>query len=78
MPVVDGLLGETPLREMVRQELRLGLGRLREVSFKHLRDASMQLLAPGLEQRLVGRVLDEGVLEAVARLGRRAAAEDQL
>jgi hypothetical protein len=38
----------------------------------------MQLLAPALEQGLVGCVTHQRVLEAVGRLRRRALAEDQL
>ena len=38
----------------------------------------MQLLASALEQAAVGGILDQGVLEAVGGVGRRAAAEDQL
>ena len=76
-------IGNRPLRQarvgqMPSQHLRPGLGDVREPLFQHLGDPGMQLLAPRLEERLVGRVLDQGVLEAVGRLGRRAAAEDQL
>jgi hypothetical protein len=49
-----------------------------ELLFERLRNPGMQLLALRLEQRLVGRVLDQGVLEAVGRLGWDAAAEYQL
>ena len=63
---------------MVGQDFRPGLAYARRALFEHLRDSGVELLALGLEQRLVGRVLDQGVLEAVGRLGRRAAAEDQL
>ena len=34
--------------------------------------------APGFEQALVGGIADQGVLEQIGRVGRRAAAEDQL
>ena len=37
----------------------------------------MKQLALALEQALVGRVLDQGVLERVRGVGRRAAAEDE-
>jgi hypothetical protein len=38
----------------------------------------MKLPAPGPEQRLVGGVADQGVLEVVGGLGWAAATEDQL
>ena len=38
----------------------------------------MQGDAPGFEQALVGGIADQGVLEQIGRVGRRAAAEDQL
>jgi hypothetical protein len=45
---------------------------------KDASDPRMKVLAAGLEEGAVGGVLDQGVLEAVGRVGRRAAAEDQL
>ena len=63
---------------VVSEKFRLGLGSLGELLFEYLNDAGMELLAPGLEQRAVGGVLDQRVLEAVGRLGRGAAAEHQL
>jgi hypothetical protein len=40
-------------------------------------DPGVQLLTLRPQQRLVSGVLDQGVLEAVGRLGRRTATEDQ-
>jgi hypothetical protein len=56
----------------------LGFDDSRKPVLEHLRDASVQLLAPGLEQRLIGGVLDQGVLETVGRVGRAAAAKHEL
>ena len=60
------------------KQLRPRLRDVGEALLEHPRDTSMQLLALGLEERLVRRVLDQRVLERVDGLGRRAAAEDQL
>ena len=78
VPVFDRLLGEPRLRAVVRQKFWLHVRRLRESLLEDARDAGVQLLAAGLEQRLIGGVLDQRVLEAVGGLGRRAAAEHQL
>ena len=63
---------------MARHQFRLGLADIGRPLFKHLGDPGVALLARRLEQRLVGRVLDQRVLEGVGGVGRRAAAEDQL
>ena len=63
---------------MVREKLGLCLRVLGKLLLQRLRDAGVELLAAGLEQRAVGGVLDQRVLEAVGRIGRGAAAEDQL
>src|SRR3712207_6895414 len=51
---------------------------LREPLPQRRRDPRVQLLAPALEERLVRRVLDQRVLEAVDRVRRRAPLEDEL
>jgi len=63
---------------VVCQKLWLQVRHLRESLLEDARDSAMQLLAAGLEQRLIRDVLDQGVLEAVGDLGQRAVAEDQL
>ena len=62
----------------MRQQLRLGLGGLREARCQDLRNALVILLPGALEQRLIGRILDEGVLEHVGGLGRGAALVEEL
>ena len=69
---------EPRLGAVVRQQLRAGSRQLGELLLQHLGDAGVEVLAAGFEQGAVGGVLDQRVLEAVGRLGRRAAAEDQL
>jgi hypothetical protein len=60
-PPFDGELRLVGLGEMMRDQLRLRVGRGDE----RLRRAPMQRLPAVLEQALVGRVLDERVFEAV-------------
>ena len=67
-PVRDGLRTQTGLGVMVRQQLGLGLADLGELRLQHLGNALVVLLAGTLQQRLIGRVLDQGVLETVRRL----------
>ena len=62
----------------MRHQFGFGLHRFWKTLLKNLGDLSVQLLSLGLEQRLVGRILHQGVLEAASGPGRRAAAEDQL
>ena len=52
------------------QQFRLGGDDLGERGFEDFGNALVVLLARALQERLVGRVLDQGVLEAVRRLGR--------
>ena len=56
---------------MVGQQLGLGLDGLGKVRRQHLRNVLMVLLAGTLEQGLIRRVLDQGVLEEVRRLRRQ-------
>jgi hypothetical protein len=58
------------------QQRGFGRGRLGEALLQRLGDPPVELLPPGLEQALVGRVPHQRVLERVARPA--AAPEDQL
>ena len=70
LPVGNGLL-ETARRGVVLGgEFRLGLADLGEARLQHVGNALMVLLAGTAEQRLIGRLLDEGMLEEVGRLRR--------
>ena len=68
LQVDDGALGLAGLREVVRQQLGLALGRLGEALLQGRRDPAVQLLAPAPEQALVGGVAHQRVLEAVGRV----------
>ena len=58
-------------------EFRFGRSDRRELAAQGVGDLSVQDLAPALEQGFVGRVLDQCMLEGVARIGRCARAEQQ-
>jgi hypothetical protein len=70
LPVQDCLRGQAGLGVVVSEEFGLGLDRLRKLGFQCGGDALVVLLAGALQQRLIRRILDEGVLEAVGRLWR--------
>ena len=53
---------------MIRQQFRLRLGRLGKLLGEYLRNALMVLLPCALEERLLGGLLDQGMLEDVRRL----------
>jgi hypothetical protein len=63
---------------MMRDDLWLAFGDRRQAVTQRLADASMQNLSPALEKTLIGRVLDQGMLEAVDCLRRDAASGRQL
>jgi hypothetical protein len=67
-PFDCGLVEPCP-SEMMRDDLWLAFGDRREAVTQRLADASMQNLSPALEKTLIGRVLDQGMLEAVDCLG---------
>ena len=77
-PVADRRFRQARGGEVMGQGLRLALASVRKPLFERFGDARMQLLSPAFEERLVGGVLDQRVLETVGRLGRRAVAEHQL
>ena len=78
LPVVDGALHEPRLHVVLGEQLGLGRHGLREPLLQQPGDPAMQLLSLHLEQALVGGVPHQRVLERVAGLRRRAAAEHQL
>ena len=66
-PPFDRKVVEASLGEMMRDDFRLRCGALRP-SDQDFGGAAMQRLAAALEQAVVGRILDQRVLEAIARL----------
>jgi len=63
---------------VVRHQLRAGLDRVGEAAFEQFGDLAVILLAGAPQQRLVGRVLDQRMLEHVARTRRPPALVEQL
>ena len=62
---------------MAREQLRLVLRDLGESAFERGRDPAVQRAAGFPQQRAVGGVLDERVLEEIGRMVRRPAAKEQ-
>ena len=63
---------------MMGEQLGLRVRDLRKAHLQNRCNPRVQLLALELEERLVGGVLDQRMLERINGLGRRAAAKDQL
>jgi hypothetical protein len=77
-PKSDSPFDQTRFGVMLREKLGLAFYNLGGMGLERVSDLRMQLL-PGLAQQAgVRRVLHQRVLEAVDRVGRRAALEDQL
>ena len=76
-PRLDGEFGQSGLSVVPGQQLGLALHEGREAVLQHLGDAPVRELAPALEQRLVGCIPQERVLERVARRRWGSLAEDQ-
>ena len=70
-PPFDREVVEAGLGEMMGDHFRLGRGALGLVA-QDFGGAAVQRLAAALEQAVVGRVLDQRVLEAIVGLRRRA------
>jgi hypothetical protein len=76
-PVADRLLRQPGLRAVLGKRRGLGRRNLGKLLFKRRGDAGMQLLAPAAQQRTVGGVLHQRVLEGIFRIGGCPAPEDQ-
>ena len=72
-PPFDGDVVKAGLGEMVRDEFRFGCCGLGLVE-KDFGGAAVQYLPAALEQAVVGRVLDQAMFEAIARLRARPSA----
>jgi hypothetical protein len=71
LPVGNRVLRQTCLSVVVRQQFGLGGGDLGKAPLQHRSNALMVLLPRALEQRLIRRILDQGVLKTVGRLWRQ-------
>ena len=77
-PIRHGPFGGARFAVVVGQQLGLRLDDLRELALQQLGDLPVILLAGAPQQRLVGGVLDQRVLEDVAGPRRPAALIEQL
>jgi hypothetical protein len=78
LPVAYSRLTEAGFRVMMRQQFWLGLDGLRKLRLQHLRNPLMVLLPCAPQQRLIGGLLDEGMLEDILALRRQPPLVDQL
>ena len=76
-PPFDGEVVEAGLGEVVGDDFRLGRSALGGIA-QDFGGATVQRLAAALEQAVVGRVLDQRVLEAIARLMARALGDEEV
>src|SRR4029077_1472048 len=72
-----GLLYQTRLSAVTRQELRLALRNVSELAFEHFRDAGVQRAAGLTQQCAIGGVLNESMLEKIGGVRRKALPEEQ-
>ena len=73
VPEADGWRAQARLGVVMRQQFGLGRGGVWKLRLQHLGNLPVVLLPRALEQRLVCRVLDQGVLEDVGGLRWHAA-----
>src|ERR1700736_4231511 len=64
-PMLDRVRAETGLRIVVAEQFRLRVGRFWKLRGQDGCDSLVELLAPGLQERLVGGLLDESVLKDI-------------
>jgi hypothetical protein len=76
--IADRLLDEAGLGGVPRHVDQLGGGDFRKPAFQRGDDSRMELLAGAAQERAVGGVLHQRMLEGVLGVGRAAAPKDQL
>ena len=76
-PQARGLLDQPGLGAVTRQQLGLALGNLGELAFKGFGDTGVKRASRLAQQRAVGRVLHQRMLEQVGRMRRHALPEQQ-
>jgi hypothetical protein len=77
LPVGDRLVDQPGRGAVIGQQLGLGGRGVGKPRLERLGDAGVQPLAVAVQQAGVGGVANQGVLEGIGRLRRRAAAIDQ-
>src|SRR5262249_14090476 len=78
LPIRDGLLDDTCLRVVMREEFGLGFSDLRKALFQHLSNLLVILLPSALEQGLIRGILNQGMFEEIGSLREQAALIEQL
>ena len=73
----EARLGEARSREVMSQDLGFRGLNGREALLDHARDLGVQFLSATLEQRVVGRVLYQRVLERIGRIRRGSTTKGQ-
>ena len=76
-PQARGFLDQASLSAVARQQLGLVLGNLSELAFEGFGDASVKRASRLAQQRAIGRVLHQGMLEQISRVRRHALPEQQ-
>ena len=76
-PQSSGFFVQASLRAVTCQYLRLVLDNVGEATFDGFHDAGMQRAARLAQQRAIGRVLYQCVLEQIGRVGRHPLSEQQ-
>ena len=76
-PQARSLLDQAGLGAVMRQELRLALGDLGELAFEGFGDTGVKRASRLAQQRAIGRVLHQRMLEQIARMRRHALPEQQ-
>ena len=76
-PQGRGLLDQTSLSEVTRQQFGLVLGNLGELAFKGFGDTSVKRASRLAQQRAIGRILHQRVLEQIRRVRWRALPKQQ-
>ena len=76
-PEARSLLDQPSLGAVTRQQFGLALGDLRELAFKSFGDAGVERASRLAQQRAIGRVLHQRMLEQIGRVRRHALPEQQ-
>jgi hypothetical protein len=76
-PQARGLLDQPCLGAVTRQQFGLGLGDVRELTLEGFGDTSVQRTSSLAQQRAVGRVLHQRVLEQITCMRRYSLPEQQ-
>ena len=78
LPIGNGLSDKTRFGVVMGDQLGLRLDGFSKSFLQHLRNLSVVLLARTLQQRLIGRILNECMLEEIARLRQQPSLIHQL